>query len=506
MLARRVSMRNQHLMRTYAFILLILFTLCVASTFGAPKPKVDRCDRDGDLYFREAKNCPVNGWGFDCNDSDNSIHPGATETCNGVDDNCNDLVDEGDVCGTDPCGDNSCSNGEDCNSCPADCGVCSVCGDGTCDPSEDCSSCPGDCGSCSDFDINSMDAIGDSVSTGVNADISNCTNDNQEWLNWSTSTSSSDFCGGGSDGVLSHAEALQCDLDDSISTPANNAAESGATLLEDFVNQANLAIDHLGSNQGPRYLTLLLGHNDLCSGSINKQNSSCDHPDQDPLNYCRTRPAAFEREFRKGLDQLIQIEDLHIGVASLVRLSQLCNFEGKSQCSTLGWLGGRDCGRLWSRVVNLGGLFGYQSGICGSLTYDCSHDRVVDAYQTADTYREILARVSLEYANLEAGQESPAVQVGGEAVGGVLAAVGVTIAYSDATWYYKFQENELSCCDCFHPSVEGQDKASGMLFGGLECDGTNVCCADGADPYENGLCQSEDTAGTVYPGFFVTGP
>jgi hypothetical protein len=314
------------------------------------------------------------------------------------------------------------------------------------------------------------------------------------------------YCDGGSDGVLSHAEALQCDLNNSISTPANNAAESGATLLEDFVNQTNLAIDHLGSNPGPRYLTLLLGHNDLCSGSINKENSSCDLPDQDPLNYCRTRPEAFEREFRKGLDQLIQIEDLHIGVASLVRVSQLCNFEGKSQCSTLGWLGGRDCGRLWKRVVNLGGLFGYQSGICGSLTYDCSHDRVVDAYQTANTYREILAQVSLEYANLEAGRESPEVSVGGQTVGGVVPAAGVTIAYSDATWYYKFQENELSCCDCFHPSIEGQDKASGMLFGGLECDGTNVCCADGADPYENGLCQTEDTGGTIHPGFFVTGP
>ena len=31
----------------------------------------------------------------DCNDSNAAVYPGAAEICNGVDDNCNGLVDEG---------------------------------------------------------------------------------------------------------------------------------------------------------------------------------------------------------------------------------------------------------------------------------------------------------------------------------------------------------------------------------------------------------------------------
>lgn len=46
------------------------------------------------------------------------------------------------------CGDNKCRDGENCTSCPQDCGLCKTCLDGVCNGTETCASCPDDCGLC----------------------------------------------------------------------------------------------------------------------------------------------------------------------------------------------------------------------------------------------------------------------------------------------------------------------------------------------------------------------
>ncbi len=133
-------------------------------------------DEDGDLYKIEGELCGQ----IDCNDSETSINPGAAETCNGFDDNCDNVTDEGcscgdctdyDMCTSDDCvegacvnepvvpccGNDECEDGENETSCLDDCFVVqpgSVCGDGLCITlgGENLSNCPEDCNDCVDLD------------------------------------------------------------------------------------------------------------------------------------------------------------------------------------------------------------------------------------------------------------------------------------------------------------------------------------------------------------------
>ena len=50
----------------------------------------------------------------DCDDSDPDVYPGRVEDCNGVDDNCNDLIDEG-FEDTDADGTADCMDSEECD-------------------------------------------------------------------------------------------------------------------------------------------------------------------------------------------------------------------------------------------------------------------------------------------------------------------------------------------------------------------------------------------------------
>jgi hypothetical protein len=62
----------------------------------------NRCaasDRDGDGSSDDPECCPDPQL-CDCNDGDPSVHPGALEVCNGVDDNCNGVIDDVDLPGS----------------------------------------------------------------------------------------------------------------------------------------------------------------------------------------------------------------------------------------------------------------------------------------------------------------------------------------------------------------------------------------------------------------------
>ena len=348
--------------------------------------------------------------------------------------------------------------------------------------------------------IASIDAIGDSISKAVNARENtqgSCTNRDQESFNWATSiTQDGVFCSDGGDRVYSQAERLECRQETMIVNTDPNSAVSGAEMLKDFFDQAENTKKSLGTKPAPRYVTVEMGHNDICSGTIERIQADCAAgEDQDPMNHCRTTEAAFEREFRKGLDVLITVPDLKIGIAAPVRVSQLCNHATKTNCSLLGGT----CESLWRSDLLLSQR---DTGLCGSITIDCSDERLQDGYETARAYRDIMDRVSSEYAALPEGETSKEIEVGGEPVGGKVKAAGASLSFSNASWVYKFTSEQISCCDCFHPSFLGQDAAAQILFDGFTCSPTDVCCADTGDPVSDALCTTEDTGGTFHPGLF----
>ena len=80
---------------------------CVGNDCTGTLP-CDVIDNDGD----GAKSC------VDCDDANAATHPGATETCNEIDDNCDGQVDEGNVCCVDQDGDGICDPNDNCLTVP----------------------------------------------------------------------------------------------------------------------------------------------------------------------------------------------------------------------------------------------------------------------------------------------------------------------------------------------------------------------------------------------------
>lgn len=338
------------------------------------------------------------------------------------------------------------------------------------------------------LNIQAIDVAGDSISKGFNASSAfPCSNADQEQYNWITGdTHGANFCGAGNENVFSLVERLECEFNTNILSPNPNHAASGARMLSDFLNQSNNIRTYLNAQSGQRMAAVFLGHNDSCAGTVTKTNASCSSADLDPNNYCRTKPDAFEREFRKGLDVLMSVPNTRIGVVAPVRVSQLCNFGSKSNCQI-----GGNCQFLW-------GL----ASICASLTRDCSTTRIIDSYNTMKVFRDILKQVTAEYAAIPEGGNSPVVIIGGEMVGGGAKASGTTFIYSDAPWFYRFNADQISCCDCFHPSGIGQDTLAKLLKNGLSCSRFQPCCKDTGDALADGKCTQTERKRTYYRGVF----
>lgn len=335
----------------------------------------------------------------------------------------------------------------------------------------------------------SASVSGDSITRAFDANTDFCTFSDNPERNWATGNDhGSALCSAGPDNTFSHAERLECEAGASIAR--FNDAKSGADM-GDFHGQAMRIRANLTSAPAPRYVPILLGHNDACTDTISRTGNSCGG-DFDPNNYCRRTPAAFERELRRGMDELIQIPSARILVLALIRISQLCNFGGRNACALPFPI---QCNVIWRTSGIIEDVFG-AGGVCSSMTADCSSRRRIDMFDTLAAYNEVLDRVSAEYTLLAAGAASAT---------GAVKANDVAVRYSDGTFYYKLQPADVSCCDCYHPSDLGQQRLAELIWNGLPCSDATQCCGASVDPLANARCDVVDTTGGYAGGFWADG-
>lgn len=349
---------------------------------------------------------------------------------------------------------------------------------------------------------NGIYSIGDSITTGYNADRASCTNSDQFRNSWATSgpwdiNVGAPYTCGTSEAVYSYTERALCSS--TTLTEVRNVAMFGATMVADSLNQAIAVTNAVSSRQNVRNKVLFwLGANDYCSGNQAKFSATNCGGDtnRDPKLYCSMKTTVFEDKLRAAMDQLMTVQNLNIVLASPLRVGQLCNFANMASSST--FLGSRvKCSSLWNLASST--LFGGNK-ICAPLTAaggtastSCNSTRLQDSYTILNSYRAIIKKVATDYATIGATKNN-------------------VVTYSDTPWYsYVKQATDssatnawVSWCDCFHPSMGGQSGIAQYIFNGLSCSSSSPCCKDPGGSVsiaQAGLCNWKTTLNstTTFP-------
>jgi lysophospholipase L1-like esterase len=224
----------------------------------------------------------------------------------------------------------------------------------------------------------SMAAIGDSITRAYDVCCSYGDHPGQSWSTGSTSY----------DGITSHYERIR-QLNPAIAGDGYNDAVTGAKMAA-APTQATQAV-----NQGARYVTILLGANDLCTSSPSTMTST----------------TTFRAQFSQAMATLMaQERDPYVFVSSIPNLYQL--WEALHTNSLARW--------AWSNFH-----------ICQSMLAATNTETQRQQVVTREVaFNQILAEVCAAYARCRWDNK--------------------------AVYNYRFSASQVSSLDFFHPSLSGQ--------------------------------------------------
>jgi lysophospholipase L1-like esterase len=224
----------------------------------------------------------------------------------------------------------------------------------------------------------SMAAIGDSITRAYDACCYYGDHPGQSWSTGSTSY----------DGISSHYERIKR-VNPAIAGHAANDAVSGAKMAA-APNQATQAV-----NQGARYVTILLGANDLCTSS--------------PATMTPTD--TFRAQFSQAMATLMsQDRKPYVFVSSIPNIHQLWEVLHTNAVARWVWSTARIC-----------------QSMLGATRTAAERQQVVDREQA---FNQILAQVCATYARCRWDNL--------------------------AVYHYQFSASQVSTLDYFHPSLSGQ--------------------------------------------------
>ena len=224
----------------------------------------------------------------------------------------------------------------------------------------------------------SMAAIGDSITRAYDVCCSYGDHPGQSWSTGATSY----------DGITSHYERIR-QLNPAITGHAANDAVSGAKMAQ-APNQASQAV-----SQAARYVTILLGANDLCTSSPSTMTST----------------DTFRAQFSQALAILMaQDRKPYVFVSSIPNLYQLWQVLHTNSLARWAWANFHIC-----------------QSMLGATRTEAGRQQVVAREQA---FNQILAEVCAQYSRCRWD-------------GG-------------AVYNYRFSASQVSTLDFFHPSLSGQ--------------------------------------------------